>query len=212
VSKLGKTVFMKPNTLGSSIGIQRVTKESDLENAIEVGFAYDDRVLVEKAVDNPREINISVIGNGPYKVSVTEQPVSNGAVLSFEDKYVREGGKKGGKSQGMASADRLMPAAVGKKVISEVEEAAKSFFAAIGGKGIARVDFMHDGKKLYFNEINTMPGSLAFYLWEKSGMKFSKLVDELVELAVSDWDGKRRKVTTFESNILSGFASRGAKK
>jgi len=166
---------------------------------------------VEKAVKNMVEVNISIKGNDPYQVSITEQPLTSGEVLSFEDKYIKPGAKKSGKTQGMAAADRLMPARVDKRIIKSVEEMAIRFFRAIGGKGIARVDFMYDGKRLYFNEINTMPGSLAFYLWEKTGVKFDKLVDELVELAVSDWQKKQKKVTTFESNILSGFAKGGVK-
>lgn len=211
IDKLGRDVFVKPNSLGSSIGITRAKNKSELVNAIEVALAYDSRVLVEKAVKDMVEVNISIKGNDPYQVSITEQPLASGEVLSFEDKYIKPGGKKSGKTHGMAAADRLMPARVDKKIIKAVDEAAIRFFRAIGGKGIARVDFMYDGKRLYFNEINTMPGSLAFYLWEKTGVKFDKLVDELVELAVSDWHKKQKKVTTFESNILSGFAKGGVK-
>lgn len=210
LSKLKLPVFVKPATLGSSIGIVKVDKKEDLENALEVAFCYDQRVLVEEMVDSPTEVNISILGNGPYELSVTEQPVSNGEILSFEDKYLGDSGKS--KSKGMASLSRIMPARVDKILIGEIEEGARRFFGAIGGKGIARIDFMVDGKgKLYFNEINTMPGSLAFYLWEKSGLSFHKLVTKLVDLAVDDWREKKKLITTFESNILSGFARNSLK-
>jgi D-alanine-D-alanine ligase len=212
IKKLGLPLFVKPVTLGSTIGITRVDKWQDLENAIEVGLAYDQRVLVEEGIEDPTEINISIIGNNPYVVSVTEEPVRKGGVLSFADKYLGKGGKTGSKSQGMASADRYIPARVDKKMIEEVEESAKKFFGAIGGKGISRIDFMLDKSgKLYFNEINTMPGSLSFYLWEKSNLKFKDLVDKLVNMALDDYSQKQKLVTTFESNILAGYISGGTK-
>lgn len=208
IKDLGLPLFVKPNSLGSSIGISKVKKWEELEDAIEVGLAYDQRVLVEAGIEDPKEVNISIMGNGPYEVSITEQPVAKGEILSFEDKYVAENKK----TEGMASADRYMPAKVDAKIIKEVEESAKKFFEAIGGKGIARIDFMVDkNNRVYFNEINPMPGSIAFYLWEKSGLSIADLVKKLVNLAIEDWSEKQKLVTMFESNILAGYASRGVK-
>lgn len=206
----GWPVFVKPATLGSSIAISKVKKAEELEEAVEVAFVYDDRVVIEEGLDKPTEVNISIIGNGPYEVSATEQPVGRDEMLSYEDKYLRGGGK-GGKRAGMAAAQRLIPAPVDKKIIREVEEAAKGIFEAIGGRGIARVDFMVDKNRVYFNEINTMPGSLSFYLWEKSGVEFKDLVIRLVDLAMEAEEEKKKKITTFDSNILAGFAAGGLK-
>lgn len=201
-------VFVKPIGLGSSIGLTKVEKKADLADALEVAFCYDNRVMIEEAVEDPKEVNISIIGNDPYELSVTEQPVASGEVLSFDDKYTGEAGK----SRGMASAKRYIPAKVDQKIIKTVEENALKFFRCIGGRGIARVDFMVDKKgTVYFNEINTMPGSLAFYLWEKTQLSFPKLVSKLVELAVADWGAKQGLIRSFESNILSSFATRGIK-
>lgn len=201
-------VIVKPVGLGSSIGLTRVDKKSALDDALAVAFCYDSRVIIEEALEDPKEVNVSIIGNNPYKLSVTEQPVASGTLLSFEDKYVGEGGK----SKGMASAKRLIPADISEKTQKEIEEAAVNFFRVVGGKGMARVDFMLDKKEnIYFNEINTMPGSLAFYLWEKSGLPFPKLVTRLVELALEDFAEKQKLITTFESNILASFASKGLK-
>ncbi len=201
-------VMVKPVGLGSSIGLTRVEKESDLASALEVAFCYDDRVMIEEALTDHKEVNVSIIGNNPYELSMTEQPVASGEILSFDDKYTSESGK----SQGMATAQRYIPAKVDKKIIKKIEENALVFFRNLGGKGIARVDFMVDKKgTVYFNEINTMPGSLAFYLWEKTNLPFPKLVSRLVELAVEDFESKQEKVTTFESNILAGFANGGLK-
>ncbi|MFZ2201920.1 MAG: D-alanine--D-alanine ligase family protein, partial [Microgenomates group bacterium] len=169
VSGVRYPVFVKPVGLGSSIGLTRVEKESALADALEVAFCYDDRVMIEEAIDNPKEVNVSIMGNNPYELSVTEQPVASGEMLSFDDKYTGQSGK----SRGMAGSKRYVPAKVETKIIKQIEENALKFFRAVGGKGIARVDFMVDKKGfVYFNEINTMPGSLAYYLWEKSGLPF----------------------------------------
>lgn len=210
--KLGNRWFVKPATLGSSIGISHAKNEKELINALEVAFAYDTRVLVEVAVESPLEVNISIMGNDPYELSVTEQPVASSEILSFEDKYLKKGSKTGKRSEGMASASRIIPAPISEQQTQEVRAAAETFFRALGGTGIARIDFMYDKKgKLYFNEINTLPGSLAFYLWEKSGYPFPKMVDNLVKLALERFNEKQSLVTTFDSNILAGYAENSAK-
>jgi len=200
-------VMVKPVGLGSSIGLTKANNEKELDNALEVAFCYDRRVMIEEALKDFAEVNISLLGNGPYKVSVTEQPVASGEVLSFSDKY--EGQSK---QRGMAGAQRLIPAKQKSEIIKEIERQATLFFRTIGGKGMARVDFMvTKNGKIYFNEINTMPGSLAFYLWEASGVSFSQLVTKLVNLAIEENEDKKNLISTFDSNILSGFAGRGLK-
>ena len=206
--KLKYPVMVKPVGMGSSIGLTKVDKDKDLDAALEVAFCYDTRVMIEEGLTNFAEVNISILGNGPeYQLSMTEQPVSSGAVLSFADKYEGQSRQKG-----MAGAKRLIPAGQKTEVIKKIERHAKEFFRTVGGRGIARIDFMVSDKgKIYFNEINTMPGSLAFYLWEASGLSFKKLVTRLVEMAVEESMAKKSLISTFESNILSGFASRGLK-
>lgn len=200
-------VMVKPVGLGSSIGLARVEKDRDLDNALEVAFCYDTRVIIEEALNDFAEVNISIVGNGPYEVSMTEQPVASGEVLSFADKY--EGQSK---QKGMAGAQRLIPAKQKPEVIKKIEKFTKDYFRALGGKGIARVDYMVSKTgKIYFNEINTMPGSLAFYLWSASGVSFQELVSKLIDLAVEEKESKKDLINTFESNILSGFASSGLK-
>ncbi len=200
-------VMVKPVGLGSSIGLSRVNRQEDLDDALEVAFCYDQRVIIEEALDDFDEVNISVLGNNPYIVSVTEEPKSSGELLSFADKYEGQG-----KIKGMAGSKRLIPARQGTTVIREIEQGAEKYFRAIGGKGIARVDFMVDKKeKVYFNEINTMPGSLAYYLWDASGITFPGLVKKLVDLAIEENGQKDTLIRTFESNILAGFARNGLK-
>jgi len=207
IKKIKFPVMVKPVGLGSSIGLTRVNKEKNLDDALEVAFCYDNRVMIEEGLKDFAEVNVSIMGNGPYVLSETEQPIASGEVLSFTDKY--EGQQK---QQGMAGAQRLIPAKQSKEVIKKIEKYAEDFFQTIGGKGIARIDFMVSKTgKIYFNEINTMPGSLAFYLWEASGIKFKDLVKKLVELAIEEKESIKDLVSTFESNILSGFASKGLK-
>ena len=200
-------VMVKPIGLGSSIGLSRVEKEKGLDDALEVAFCYDRRVIIEEALSDFVEVNISIMGNGPYEVSMTEHPVASSQVLSFSDKY--EGQVK---QKGMAGAKRLIPADVKPELIRKIEKFTKAYFRAIGGKGIARVDYMvSKSGKIYFNEINTMPGSLAFYLWAASGFSFEELVTRLVNLALEEKESKKGLINTFESNILAGFANLGLK-
>ena len=215
-STLGEKVFVKPNSLGSTVGISFVKNIADLENAIDVAFTYDTRVLVEEALEDIREINISIIGNEPYNTSITEEPVSKGDFLSFDDKYLSNTGKnktttKQESSQGMASADRVMPAAVDDTIITKVETYAKDFFTAIGGKGLSRIDFIIANNTIYFNEINTIPGSLSFYLWEKSKYPFSSLMETLVTNAIELHKQEQNLVNTFDSNILAKYNANSVK-
>jgi D-alanine-D-alanine ligase len=205
-ANLGNQVFVKPNTLGSSIGLSKAFDKESLIDGLDVAFAYDHRVLVEEALTGITEINISILGNDPYKVSITEEPISTTDVLSYEDKYVGGGTKGARVPQGMASAKRIMPARVDKKVIKHVEQSAIEVFRSLGGKGLARIDFILDHRQiLYFNEINTIPGSLSFYLWEKSGLSFPQLMHTLIKLGIEDFSNRQKLITNFNSNILSQY-------
>jgi len=203
-------VYVKPVHLGSSIGVKRAANNKELREALEIGFFYDDKVLVEQGLQNMKEVNISLIGNNPYEVSPTEMPIASSEILSFKDKYLSEDGK----SRGMASLKRIIPAPIKKETQNKVEMYATKFFAEIGGEGIVRMDFLltKDEKKIYLNEINTMPGSLAFYLWKEKGINFTELLDKLIKLGLERAERKRKVNTTFESNVLQNFGgSKGSK-
>ncbi len=204
---LSYPVFVKPVHLGSSIAIGKAEKKQELEDALEVAFHYETKVMVESALKNPTDVNISLTGNyPPYEFSVTEQPMKTGKLLSFEDKYIA-----GNKSQGMAGSKRIMPAQIKKTTEDKIKDYATKFFNEIGGSGISRIDFLisADETKVYFNEINPMPGSVAFYLWKEAGVNFTKLTDTLISLALEKHKEKLKLTTTFKSNALSGFS--GAK-
>jgi D-alanine-D-alanine ligase len=211
-SRWAYPVIAKPSSLGSSIGIARCNSGGELKQAIDTAMTFDDRVLVERALTGLREVNCSVTGP-PDRASVCEMPASAGELLSFDDKY-RSGGKGGGKGKsggglsksGMASLSRLIPAPISDDLSATIQDHAVAAFQAIGGYGISRIDFLldADGATVYANEINTMPGSLSFYLWEASGYPFDKLVTALVEGARARHDQRRKTQYSLDVNLLSG--------
>ena len=214
VKKLGYPVIVKPATLGSSVGITFVKEEKDLANAIEEAMKYDVKVVVEKAVPNLVEVNCSVLGNYSHQeTSVIEEVTSDEELLTFADKYI-SGGKKKGPSKGMASASRIIPTRISKDLEEKIKETSKAAFKALNLSGVCRIDYLIDKKtnKFYINEPNTIPGSLSFYLWEPAGKKYMDLLDEMITLAIKDYKNRARKIYSFESNILRGFSTNGGVK
>lgn len=210
--KLNYPMIVKPATLGSSVGISSVEDKKDLKKAIEDAIQYDTKVVVEEKVENLVEVNISVLGNYENcNLSEIEEVITDNALLTYEDKYT--GGKKGS-SKGMASASRIIPAKIDKKLKETVEDVATKAYRAMGLSGVSRIDFLIDKEKktVYINEVNTCPGSLAFYLWDAKGKDFTQLLDDLINLAIKDFKKDRKKVRSFKSNILSGYSGlKGAK-
>lgn len=196
-------LFVKPANGGSSIGITKVKNHKELTEAVEVAFNYDRKIIVEESAEEFKEINISVLGNAgsELRTSVCEQPVASKEVLTYQDKYQSNSNK----SSGMASAKRLIPAPINPATAAKIAEIAKLAFNTLDCSGLVRVDFLvsPDEKKIYLNEVNTIPGSLAFYLWEKSGLKFPKLLDNLIGLAKERYQQKSQNTYTFSSNILA---------
>lgn len=184
-------LFIKPANLGSSIGIAKATDNASLDSAILQAFKYDHQIIVEPCLDNKMEINVSIMDDVEPKISVVEIPVAEaGGELTYEDKYIRAGGKKGGQlSQGMAGLSRVIdPTDLDPTIKSNAQQWALRAFKLIGCGGVARIDFMLDlnTNNLYFNEINPLPGSLAFYLWShsKPSVLFTDLIDTMLERAM----------------------------
>ena len=218
VSKLDYPVIVKPATLGSSVGISFVKEEKDLFKAIEEAITYDRKIVIEKAVTNLIEVNCSVLGSyEKMEASVLEEVMSTKEFLTYQDKYVGSSKVKGkipNGSKGMASASRIIPARLDSDTTLKIQNIAKDAFMALNLSGVCRIDFLVDGKtnKVYINEPNTIPGSLSFYLWEKSGKSYTDLLDEMITIAIKDYKNKSKKVTTFDTNILSSFNGlKGAK-
>ena len=225
VQRPGLPCVVKPARLGSSIGIGFASTRDELNTCIEEALRYDEKVVVEAAVADLTEINCAVLGSPDEAVaSVLEQPVAtDGAVvLSYRDKYMRggDGGPKGspsdktgGGSAGMASLDRIIPAPLDEARTSEIRALAVSVFRLFECSGVARIDFMIDGTtgKLYFNEINTIPGSFSFYLWQPSGIDFTVLVGRLIEIALDRSAVNSRHIRSYDVNLLSEKSLRGIK-
>lgn len=202
-------VFVKPVTLGSSIGIGRAEDEKLLRAFIDVAANLDRRVLVESAVLNCVEINCSVLGDERgYQASVLEQPVSWQEFLTYEEKYLRSGS-----GEGMKGADRIIPAPLDADFTAKIQETAIRAFRAIDGRGITRIDFLvrPESGEIFLNELNTLPGSLSFYLWEPTGIPPRELVTRLVTLAQDGYAEKRRNSYDYRTNLLELTASRGLK-
>lgn len=222
VSKLKYPVIVKPATTGSSVGISVCENEKKLIEGIDDAIQYDTKIVVEEVVQNLKEVNIAVMGNYEHqKVSEIEEVLSGNKFLTYADKYIGGGkGKlKGAKtstkfSKGMASTNRKLPAEISDKMRKEVEEIAVKAFKVLGSSGNCRIDFLIDDKagKVYINEINSIPGSLAFYLWDAKGIDFTDLLDEMITIGIKDYKKRISKTHSFESNILSGFAANGGVK
>ena len=200
-------LFIKPAALGSSIGIGRADSAELLRASIDIAANFDRRILVEPAITGGIEINCSVIGYGQrYEASTLEQPLSWDDFLSYEDKYLRG-------SEGMKSAERLIPAPLSPELTEHIKQITVSAFKAVDGRGIARIDYLvrPDEDEVYLNEINTMPGSLAFYLWQEEGYSRSDLVEKLVALALEAYAVKRRNIYDYQTNLVELASQRGLK-
>ncbi len=206
VDEMGYPLFIKPATLGSSIGIGRPADRQAAMAAIDVAVNFDRRVIAERAMTGAMEINCAVLGNADPRPSVLEQPISFEEFLTYEDKYLR-----GGAASGMKGAERKIPAPLPAELTERIRKLAVEAFKAIDGRGTARIDFLVKDGEPYVNEINTMPGSLAFYLWQEEGMTPAKVVDELIRLAHDAAAEKRRTMYDYRTGLINQAAARGIK-
>ena len=209
--ELGFPVFVKPANLGSSIGVSRADDTESLADSLELAFEYDRRVLVEKGLDRPIELNCSVMGyDDVVEASPIEMPLNNDEFLDFKDKYLASGGSKG-----MASLHRVLPAPIEEELKNEIQEMSRTIFRMLDCKGVVRIDYMFDkhSEKLYITEINTIPGSLAFYLWENAGIPYSTLIDRMIDFAEKAHADKNQSNYAYSSDILKNvsFGAKGAK-
>lgn len=202
VNKLSLPVIIKPSHLGSSIAINIAKTKADLKKYLLEASQVDSEILIEKFMTNFAEYNISVrkIGDN-LEVSEIEKPVSKDEILSFADKYQR-GGKKTG---GMASLSRELPAKINSKLRARIEDIAKKSFKLIRAKGMLRIDFMYVNNEIYVTEINPIPGSMAFYLWEASGISFKNQITDLLNQAIIDDENRKSKLLKYDSDIVEKF-------
>jgi len=202
-------LYVKPANLGSSIGIKRATDRESLRQAIDVAAYYDRRILVEKGVRMRREINCACLGYGAdCEPSWCEQPVGKDELLDFGDKYLT-----GAKGRGMQSLTRQIPAPIGEEMTRRIQNMTCEIFKMLECKGVVRIDYMIDEADgaVYVNEINTIPGSFAFYLFEPMGISYTKLIDRLVEYAFAAQKEKQGSAFAYESELLEKAVLGGAK-
>lgn len=208
-NKLKYPIIVKPANLGSSIGIKKASNRNELEESIDLAETFASKIIVENAIQNLKEINCAVIGDyeNAY-ASMCEEPIGNDEILSYTDKYMNKNASKG-----MSSLLRKLPAEIPNDTEKHILDLAIKTFKIIGCSGVARIDFLidQDTNMIYVNELNTIPGSLAFYLWEPTGKTFSDLLEELISLAFKRNREKKQLMSTFNSNILSMKGSKGIK-
>jgi D-alanine-D-alanine ligase len=184
--------FVKPANLGSSVGISKVHSHEELRPAILLAAEYDRKILVEKSIENAREMEVSVLGNDEPIASVPGEILSSNEFYDYDAKYVD------GKSRA------VIPARLPNTVAKKLKDFAVRGFKAIDGAGMARVDFLvrKGNNTVFFNEINTIPGftSISMYpkLWEASGIPYPQLLDRLIELALERFRTKQSLKTAFK--------------
>ncbi len=222
IEKLKYPVIVKPARLGSSVGIKVVNTKAELKEAIEDAIKYDNKILVETVIKDLKEVNCAVLGNSEYQeTSLIALMKTKNAFLTYEDKYL-SGSKKGmkgikgakGLKNNMSTSEFDIPAKLDKKIEEEIKSLAIKTFKALDLSGVARIDFLIDSKnkKVYVNEPNTIPGSLSFYLFKPAGKEYKTLLDEMITTAIKKYKNDSKKITSFESNILSTYSgSKGVK-
>ncbi|MBI4038594.1 D-alanine--D-alanine ligase [Candidatus Daviesbacteria bacterium] len=209
--KLKFPLIIKPADIGSTIGINRAKTDMDLEFNIEVAAVYSDKILIEEAFEGCIEVNCAALGYNDVIPSLCEMPIRSGETLSYEDKYLKGG--KNAKSTGMASLSRKIPAPISQNLTKKIQETTVKIFKALEGCGVARIDYFVDVKKekFYVNEINSPPGSLAFYLFEllPIGIKYSQLLDRIIEDGLKRFEDQKKTQYIFNSPLLSQMAKAG---
>lgn len=209
-SKLKYPMIVKPADIGSSVGVKPAKNRSELVEAIDFARHFSNRILVERMLVGMREINISVVGDSEkLELSVCEEPMTSSEFLTYEDKYVSEG-----RSKGMSSAKRQIPANISAEQKREIERMAAEAFIALDCAGVTRIDFMIEKQSQlpYINEFNTVPGSLSFYLWEATGKPFADMLQAMIDAAYRGYRRKQGLTRTNSINILSTADLKGIKK
>ncbi|MCH5240169.1 MAG: D-alanine--D-alanine ligase [Muribaculaceae bacterium] len=197
---LGYPVIVKPANLGSSVGISKASDRKSLDAAIENAIRFSTRIIVEHMVQDMKEINCSVLGDADHReTSVCEEPIKHKDFLTYQEKY------GGGEKSGMQSSQKKIPADIPAEVSSKIQELASQTFRVLACNGVSRIDFMIDNENgdIFVNEINTIPGSLSYYLWEETGIGFSQLIDKLISLALKRKRDTDRKTFSYDTNIFS---------
>lgn len=208
--KIPYPVFVKPSNGGSSIGVSRVKNRNEFLRSLEVAFAFDSKVLIEQEFTKDTEINISYIGlwNDKVQNSISEEVYSDNEFLDFENKYLKGSkSKKVTGSKGMVSTNRHIPAQVSPALLKKLEQDGEKAFRVLGCSGVVRIDFLVNKKTEEYAlvEVNTIPGSLAFYLWEKTGVSFTELTTRMIEIAFKKKESMESHSRKFTPQIFKNL-------
>lgn len=204
--KIGYPLIVKPANLGSSVGISKAKNQDELLFAIEVAMSFDRKVIVEKCLENLREINCAVLGyENELEASLCEEPLGWKEFLTYEDKYVN-------KSKGASESKRRIPADIDEELKEKIENYAKEAFKVVDGCGNARIDFLLDGNNIFVNEINTIPGSISFYLWEGKGLSFTDLINQIIKLGEKQHEQRKVNIVSYDIDLLNKMGASGKHK
>ena len=219
IEKLNYPVIVKPANLGSTIGIGVAHNKEELTKAIDEAIEYEKKIIVEQMIPNLQELNCAVCGNYEYnETSFIAEMKMKHELLTFEDKYLGGSKGKGMKSKmpsSMSTSEFEIPAKISEEMTNKIYEISKKVFRVLNLKGVCRIDYLvnKETNEIYVNEPNTIPGSLAFYLYKPKGKDYKTLTDELIKSAIKDYKNEMRKTSSFTSNILSEYnGSKGLKK
>lgn len=203
---IGYPLIVKPANLGSSVGISKANNLDELLFAIDVAISYDRKVIIEKCIENVREINCAVIGyENELETSLSEEPVGWKEFLTYEDKYVN-------KKKDASESKRRIPAEIEEEIENQIKYYAKEAFNAVDGCGNARIDFLLSGNNIFVNEINTIPGSISFYLWEGKGVSFKQLITKIIELAEIQHSQRKVNIVSYDIDLLNKMGDGGKHK
>ena len=196
--KLSYPLICKPNYLGSSIGVSKVNDKDELITALKDIYKYDKTAIVEECVDNLKEINIAITKrNNEILLSECERVNDKNKILSFNDKY----------DNYSFNESHIIPADVPKKVIKQIKYYTKKAFLFLNMNGVLRFDYLYDEKTkmIYLNEINAIPGSLSYYLFEPLGIRFIDLIEILIEQYYLDFNNEKKKILSYREDFISSL-------
>ncbi|MFA9424219.1 MAG: D-alanine--D-alanine ligase, partial [Sedimentibacter sp.] len=206
IEKIGYPLIVKPANLGSSVGISKAKNYEELLVSIEVAMNYDRKIIVEKCIEDVREINCAVLGYENNLISsLCEEPVGWKEFLTYEDKYVN-------KKKDSAESKKRLPADIPQEVTERINKYAKESFKAVDCCGDARIDFLYDGNNIFVNEINTIPGSIAFYLWEGMKISFTDLISKIIDLAELQQNQRKSNIISYDIDLLNKMGNGGKNK
>lgn len=186
-------IIIKPLSLGSSIGINIVKEKEELNSALKDALTYQNKLIVEPLLENNKEFSCAIYQiNGTYKISTIEETINENNIYTFNEKYLNKEKKK------------MLPALISEELTKEIKETTKKIYKLLDLKGVIRIDYLYDKNtnKLYVNEINTIPGSFAYTLFEKEGISFRTLLDDLIKEALLNKERKQKYKEEYNSNLI----------